>query len=270
MKIAIVFLRELKANWRSFLVWSATMAFLIAGGMMKYSAFAKTGQAVNDLFKSLPASMMTVMGIDPGMDLSSVGVFYSIFFLYFMLLTSVHSCLLGASILAKEERDKTADFLLVKPIQRHQVVTAKILAALVQVVLFNLVTFVLSALFVGQANTTGQPLNDKIFALTSALLIIQVLFLALGLLFGAWSRTAARAAGLATLVILGTFTLKALIDLNKDLKDLEFLTPFRYFKSAEVMFEHKMAAGYIILAAAVVVVSVAGTYFFYQKRDLRC
>jgi ABC-2 type transport system permease protein len=264
-----IFLRELKAHYRSFLIWALSMAFLIAGGMMKYSAFAKTGQAVNELFNQLPPALLKVMGVDASMDLSSVAVFYSIFFLYFMLLTSVHSCLLGAAIIAKEERDKTADFLLVKPVKRHQVITAKIMAALLMVVLYNLVTFALSAWFVEKANQSGHPLTGQIFAVTSALLIIQVLFLSIGLFLGAWSRSAARASGMATTIILGTFLLKVLIDLRSNLDYLKFLTPFGYFKSTEIMFDHKIDPFYILLSAAIVALTVAATYFFFQKRDLR-
>jgi ABC-2 type transport system permease protein len=264
-----IYLRELKAHYRSFLVWSATMVFLVAAGMMKYSAFAKTGESVNELFKTLPAALMEVMGIEAGLDLSSVGVFYSIFFLYFLLLTMVHSCLLGVTIIAQEERDKTADFLLVKPIRRSRAVTAKILAALSMVILFNLVTFASSAVFVEPLNTTGQSLIRQIFAVTSVLLIIQVLFLCIGFLLGAWARDAGRAAGLATAIILGTFLLKVLIDLRQDLEWLTFLTPFLYFKSADIMFHNQVSVGYIILCLAVSLAAVSGAYFFFQKRDLR-
>ncbi|HBP38618.1 MAG TPA: ABC transporter [Clostridiales bacterium] len=265
-----LFWHEIKANFRSFLIWSASMVFLVAAGMMKYSAFAKTGETVNDLFKTMPAELMTIMGIEAGFDLSSIAVFFSIFFLYFLLLMIVHSCLLGVSIIAKEERDKTADFLLVKPIRRSKAVTAKILAALTLVVLYNIVTFAASALFVGQANTTGESLTGKIFAVTSVLLIIQVLFLGIGLLLGAWANSAARAAGLATAIILGTFLLKVLIDLQDSLDWLDFLTPFRYFNSADIMFRNQVSVGYVVLSLAVTAVSVAGTYLFFQRRDLRC
>jgi ABC-2 type transport system permease protein len=264
-----IFFRELKANFRSFLIWSAAMVFLVAGGMMKYSAFAKTGQAVNDMFKQLPAALMQAMGIDIHADLSSIGVFYSIFFLYFMLLTSVHSCMLGITVIAKEERDKTADFLLVKPIRRSRAITAKILAALSFVVLYNLVTFAASAIFVQQNNATGKSLTGSIFWLTTALLVIQLLFLCIGLFLGAWARSAAKASGLATLIILGTFMLKVLIDLKNDLDFLVFLTPFRYFNSADVMFKHKISWVYLVICLGVSAVTVAGTYFSFQKRDLR-
>lgn len=263
-----IFLRELQAHTKSFLIWSATMVFLVFGGMMKYSAFAKTGEAINAMFADLPAGMLKVMGIQPGQDFTSVGIFYSIFFLYFLLLMSVHSTMLGASIIAKEERDKTADFLLVKPVRRYQVVTAKICAALVLVVLFNLVTFVSSALIVAPYNDTGTSLTGPIFNLTSVLLVVQVMFLGIGLFLGAWAHNAERASGLATTVILGTFLIKVFIDLKEDLDYLEFLTPFRYFKSYEVMFNHDIRIPYVILSLAVAAAAIAGTYFFFQKRDL--
>ena len=263
-----IYLRELKATYKSFLVWSATMVFLIFAGMMKYGAFAKTGQSVNEMFAALPPQLLKVFGVEAGMDLNSIGVFYSIFFLYFLLLTSAHSCLLGSGIIAKEERDKTADFLLVKPIKRHQAVTAKILAALTFVVLFNLLTCFTSMAVVGQYNTTGQSLNGPILSLSIALLIVQLVFLSIGLFLGAWSKTAARASGIATAVILGTFVLSVLINLNRDLRYLEFLTPFRYFDSLKVMYEQEMRPAFLLLSGGLVTALTVGTYFFFKKRDI--
>ena len=263
-----IFLRELRAHTKSFLVWSAAMVFLVFGGMMKYSAFAKTGEAINTMFNDLPAGMLKVMGIQPGQDFTSVGIFYSIFFLYFILLMSVHSTMLGASIIAKEERDKTADFLLVKPVRRFQVVSAKVSAALVMVVLFNLVTFVASAIAVAPYNNTGTSLTGPIFSLTSVLLVVQIMFLGIGLLLGAWARSAEKASGLATLVILSTFLLKVIIDLKEDLDYLEFLTPFRYFKSYDVMYNNDIRPWFLVLALGVAIATITGTYFFFQKRDL--
>ncbi len=262
-----IYRRELKANTRSFLVWSAAMVFLIFAGMMKYAAFAKTGESVNQLFSALPAGLMKVLGIEPGMDLNSIGVFYSVFFLYFLLLTSVHGCLLGANIMAKEERDRTADFLLVKPIKRRQAVTAKVLAAATFVILYNLVTSLASIVAVGSMNTSGRSLTGPIFWVSLALLIIQVLFLSIGLFLGAWSKNAARASGIATAVILGTFVLKTVIDLSSGIDYLSFLTPFRYFDSLKVMFERQMRLPYILLSGSLTAALIAGTYYFFHKRD---
>ncbi len=263
-----IFFRELKCHVKSMLIWSATMVFLIAAGMMKYSAFEKTGEAINDMFASMPEGLLKIIGMTGDMDLTSVGVFYSIFFLYFLLLMSVHSAMLGATIISKEERDKTADFLVVKPLKRHQIVTPKVLAATVLVVLYNLVTFVFSALFVQLYNTTGESLTPAVFRLTTALLMIQLLFMGIGFLMGAVAKSAEKASSFMTAVILGTFVLKVIIDLKKDLDYLDFLTPFRYFDAGKVMFQSEIPFFYTLLSIAILLVTVAGTYYFFEKRDL--
>ena len=225
-----IILRELRAHLRSFLVWSATMVFLIFAGMMKYGAFQKTGEAVNEIFDALPEGLQVVMGMAPGMDLTSVGVFYSIFYLYFLLLMSVHGTMLGASIIAKEERDKTADFLFVKPLRRHRAITAKIIAALIQIILYNLVTGIASILFVEPLNTTGMPLGGPIFRLMGVLLAVQFLFLGIGLFLGA----------------------------------------FAYFESYEILVRNTVPVPYLIVCILAAGMGIAGTYWFYHRRDLRC
>ncbi|HSK69114.1 MAG TPA: ABC transporter permease subunit [Candidatus Limnocylindria bacterium] len=262
-----VYRRELRANAKSFLVWAAAMVFLVAAGMMKYSAFAKTGESANEMFRALPQGLLRVLGVEPGMDMNSIGVFYSVFFLYFLLLTSVHACLLGAGILAKEERDRTADFLLSRPITRAQAVTAKSLAALTYVVLYNLVTFAASILFVNAQNT-GPSLTVPIAWVAAALLVIQVLFLSIGLFLGAWSRSAARASGIATAVILGTFLLKTVIDLAGGIEWLGFLTPFRYFDALKVMDRRTLDLPYFLLSAVLAAGLTFGAYHMYSRRDI--
>lgn len=49
--------------------------------------------------------------------------------------------MLGSGIISKEERDKTAEFLLVKPVSRAHIMTAKLLAALTLLAVFFLVTY---------------------------------------------------------------------------------------------------------------------------------
>ncbi len=263
-----IVLRELRAHLRSFLIWSGTMVFLIFAGLMKYGAFQKTGEAVNEIFTALPVELRSVLGMEEGMDLTSIGVFYSIFFLYFLLLMSVHSTMLGASIIAKEERDQTADFLMVKPIRRSRAITAKIIASLIMVLLFNQITFLVSALMVNLYNTSGKSLTGSIFRLMAILSIVQILFLGIGLFLGAIAKSADRASGIGTGVILGTFVLKILIDINHDFENLTFLTPFGYFKSYDIMFGSAIPVHYVVLCLAVAVFGMIGTYFSYQKRDI--
>lgn len=264
-----IFLREMKTNAKSLLIWCLSMVFLIYAGLLKYSAFAKTGDAVMQFMSQIPESMKVVMGIAEGADLTSVAVFYSIFFLYFILLATVHSSMLGALIIAKEERDKTADFLFVKPITRSYAITCKIAAALVNILILNLVTFVTSLISVEHYNT-GTPLTYPVFLICVALFLIQLIFLALGLLLGALAKSAKSATSIVTALILVSFILKVVIDLNADLDFLRAFSPFLYFNADTVMFQKQIDPAFSLLSFALALLSAAGTYFFFNRRDLRC
>lgn len=262
-----ILLRELKTNAKSLAIWCLGMIFLIYAGMIKYSAFSKTGDAVNDFMSQIPDAMKVVLGLGNGADVTSVAVFYSMFFLFFVLLAAVHSSMLGALIISKEERDKTADFLFVKPIKRHQAISSKILAAIINIAILNAVTFIVSVFSVEKYNT-GNSLALPVFMVTAMLFVLQVLFLGIGLLFGALAKNSKIATSAATSVILGTFILKVIIDMNNDVKIIEFLSPFRYFKADAIMFEKNIDFGYVLVSVAAVILCAAGTYIFFQKRDL--
>jgi ABC-2 type transport system permease protein len=130
------------------------------------------------------------------------------------------------------------------------------------------VTFATSAIMIDPMNQTGQSLTLPIFRLTTTLLVIQIMFLGIGLCLGAWASKAEKASGIITAIILGTFVLKVLIDLKKDLDKLVFLTPFKYFNGIKVMFNKEVSLEYIALSLAVAILTGAGTYYFFKKRDI--
>lgn len=264
-----IYKREMKNNLKGLIIWCLSMAFMIYAGMVKYSAFQKTGDAANELFDSLPAPLQAIFGIDTANgDLTSISVFYSIFFVYFVLIAAVHSTMLGAIIVSKEERDKTADFLLVKPIKRSQILTRKILAAMTNILIFNFITFIISLVCVEYYND-GDFLGGKIFVICIALLFIQFLFLGSGFLLGAIAKTSKRATSIGTAIILGSFILKVVMDLNKDMDFLKIISPFEYFSSADIMLHDKFDYGYSVIAILIVIVTVMITYYKFDKRNIK-
>ena len=67
------------------------------------------GQSINDLMADMPKSLKAVMGFSD-VDLSKISGYYSILFVYLLLMATIHAAMLGATIIAKEERDKTLNF----------------------------------------------------------------------------------------------------------------------------------------------------------------
>lgn len=261
-----IVLRELRANLKSLIIWSVCMVFLIFVGMAKYSGIEAAGQSANELFSQLPATVKSIFGIN-GLDLTSISGFYGVFYLYFILLAGIHAVMLGATIISKEERDKTADFLFVKPVTRSKVITAKLIAVLINLIIFNIVTLCTSIIAVAQFNK-GASINGQIINLMIALFILQVIFASLGAGISVITRNTKKAVSLATTVFLITFILSVIIDIYNKVDFLKYFTPFKYFKTVQVMREGYFDPFFLCLSAVIIIACTAVAYIKFEKRNI--
>ena len=138
-----IFLKEMKSHRKSLIFWSIGVFLMVASGMVKYESLSSSGQPMNEMLAGMPKSMLALLGIGD-FDISTATGYYGLLFIYLLLMATIHAAMLGATIIAKEERDKTSEFLFVKPVSRNRVITAKLLAAFVNILILNLVTFVSS------------------------------------------------------------------------------------------------------------------------------
>jgi ABC-2 type transport system permease protein len=262
-----IFLRELKSHRKSLIFWSIGVFLMVVSGMAKYSAYSSAGQSINDLVADIPKSLKAVLGFN-ALDLTKVSGYYGILFLYLLLMATIHAAMLGATIISKEERDKTSEFLFVKPVSRPTIITAKLLAAFTNIVIFNLVTFVSLIIILAKYNSAGEAINGDIAYTMAGMFLLQVLFMVIGSALAAVKRKAKTAASLATGILLLTYMLSIAIDLNEHIEGLKYLTPFKYFEAKNVMYGGGLDVIFVILSVVLIVVLTHVTYLFYKKRDL--
>ncbi|WP_079507410.1 ABC transporter permease subunit [Mesobacillus jeotgali] len=261
-----LFKRELKANGKSLMIWCVGVIFMVASGMGKYSSLEGTGQSMNTLMADMPKSIQAIMGTG-SLDLSTPIGYFGVLFLYLAMMAAIHAVILGSNIIAKEERDKTVEFLLVKPISRTRMITEKLSAALVNILAINLVTFASSVGMVLKY-AEGQDIVGDITMLMIGMFILQLIFLAIGTATAAAFKNAKKATSLATGILLLLFISSIAIDLNEKLDKLKFLTPFKYFDARLVLEEGGFEPVYLVLSFSMLVGFTIFTFVFYRKRDM--
>jgi ABC-2 type transport system permease protein len=262
-----VFLRELKATRKSLIIWSFGLFLMVVGGMSKYQATASTGQSLNEMISKMPKSLQAIMGAGT-LDLSTAAGYYGVVFSYLLLMAAIHASMLGATLFAKEERDKTAEFLLAKPISRTKIVTAKFSAVLVNILIFNIVTLIFSITTVQHYSKAGESL-EHIYVLLVGMFLLQLLFASLGAAIAAVSTNPRRAVSLGTAILLLMYLLSIAIDLNDHLTFLKYVTPFKYFEAKTVIANGAIGKGYVFISLAVTALLVTVTYCSFQKRDMQ-
>ncbi|MFB6804163.1 ABC transporter permease subunit [Peribacillus butanolivorans] len=261
-----IFLKEMKYHRKSLIFWSIGVFLMVTSGMTKYEAYSSSGQSINDLIADIPKSLRAVLGFSD-LDLTKASGYYGMLFLYLLLMATIHAVMLGATIIAKEERDKTSEFLFVKPVSRSKVITNKLLAAFTNIVIFNLATFVSSIILLGKYSD-GVAVYGEIAILMAAMFFLQVLFMVIGSALAAVKKKPKTAASVAAGILLLTYLLSIVIDLNENLEGLRYLTPFKYFEAKNVMYGGGLDVIFVVISVILILTLLVVTYVFYKKRDL--
>jgi len=260
-----IFLRELKANFKSLLIWSGIMILLILIGTAKFAAFYNNPESLK-LLDAMPPAMLDAMNLR-AFNLTTVTGFFGIMFVYFGLMGAIAAAMWGSDMISKEERDKTVEFSLVLPVSRSRVITAKALAALVNCVAFVLVTWVFSLISV-RAYTIEAGFHTFLGLEMQAMFLIELIFLALGLLLGCAMKQYKLSGSTAVGIILVAYILSVFSGMQTKWDFLKYFTPFKYFDAGEFLRTGALSGGYVLLSGAIIVVCVAASYLFYNRRDL--
>lgn len=265
MKINI-YLKELKSYRKSLFFWSIGILFLLLSGMSKYQAYAKSGVSITELFKDLPAGFSAFFGIG-AVDLGTAEGFFAIMILYLSIMLGIHAVLLGSGIIAKEEIDKTAEFLFSKPITRRQAFISKILAAFTIMTALGVITTISSFIIVGIFNE-GPSINNDILLLMPCVFFIQSMFLIIGISFAAIMKNPKRAGMFSGALLLATFIISAFVDITDKFNYLKYLSPFKYFDAKTIFINGRYNIYYIIVAVVFIVSFLVISQIAFSKRDL--
>jgi ABC-2 type transport system permease protein len=260
-----IFFRELRANFKSLLIWSGIVTFLIIMASAKYSGFAGDPEMVK-MLDSMPPALLDALSMR-AFNLTTITGFYGVMFVYFGLMCAIAAAMWGSGIISKEEREKTVEFSLVLPVSRSRVVTAKALAALVNCVAFVLITWAVSLLATRSYNP-DQAFYDFLALEMQALFVLELIFLAIGLLLGCAMKQYKVSGSVAVAIILATYFLSIFSSLDQKMDFLKYFTPFKYFDAGELFRTGVINGGYVALSAAIIVVCVGAAYWAYNKRDL--
>lgn len=260
-----IFFKELKRTRKSLLIWCFLIGLLAGFGMAEYPFIADHLKTIGPLFKSIPELVQIMFGIHNVDFSTSLGYFVCMYF-WCTLLTFPHAAYLGGSIVSKEQRDKTSEYLYTKPFPRDTVVLAKVLAAVVNLAAVAAVTAVVSAAAMRMIGAGGHTLNAVAVSLVG-MFLTQMVLMALGLLCSGLFRSYNRAVQAAMLVLIASYASGIVIESIGTADALDFLSPIRFFPVQQSV-SAGLRAPYLLLAAAVVAVAVILAVRLYRKKDL--
>lgn len=260
-----VVIREAKANVRSLLIWSLSMTALVMITFAEFSAYYKNPEMLA-VIEAMPRAMLEAFGMADA-DLTTVSGYVSTIIPFINLALGIYAFLLGNGTIAKEERDRTAGFLMTLPVTRRRVITGKLLAAIASCTALLLV--VVGSVIASALPYQWEAAFPEFLALAAmAAFIFSLFFLSLGMLSAAVTRRYKLSAGSGVGTVFGLYVASILATLTEQMAFLRWVTPFSYFEGAKLLRNLRLEPTYLGISAAVIAVSFAATYLVYERRDL--
>ncbi len=265
-----MFWHELRATYKGLLAWVAGVLFFQLSGYSKFQGFksAADSNTLNSITNAFPKPLAVLFGMND-LNIASLIGYFGILYVFFALIAAIHAGLMGANIIAKEERDKTSEFLYTKPVSRSKVLTAKLMAGLVNVLILFAVISISSIIGVGITNGHNYNLTNQVMSLMWGILLFQIFFFATGALFAGIFKKPKLPTLFVTVVIVGSYFISAISQLSDSLNWLRFVTPFRWFAAPSVINAGQVGWGYAAATILSSIIFVALAYVFYSHRDLR-
>lgn len=261
-----MFLHELKSMRKSAVIWTLSLIVLTAVFFSIYPSMSQNAADYKKLLSSYPAQLREMIGIDVDYVTSILG-FYAMVFSFIVLCGAVQAMNIGVSLLSKENRERTADFLLVKPVSRFSIVSSKLLAGLVIIISVNIVFYAASWLIANGVKTTDFDVK-RFLMINLTLFFIQLIFLSLGLMVSVFFKKLKSVLPLSLGVVFGLYVIGAFVSTGKNSAASRFISPFRYFDIKYIIKNGSYETSYLAAGAVITVVSILISYIVYIKKDI--
>ena len=254
---------ELKQGKISFLIWTASIGFLLAICIFLFPEMKGQMDSVNDMFASM-GSFTEAFGMDR-LNFGTLIGFYAVECGNVLGLGGAFfAALCAVGILSKEEKDKTAEFLLTHPVSRKRIITEKLIAVLLQITAMNLIIY---ALAVGAIAAVGEEIPWKEISLMH-LAYDQLHVELAGICFGISAFLRKGSAGVGLGIAAMMYFLNLIANIADVAEFLKYITPFGYCEGADIVANGRLDGAMVAIGVVMGIGGIVIAYLKYTKKDI--
>ena len=259
----MIYIKELKQSFKSLCIWTASIAFMMLVCVLLFPEMKGEMDSVSSIFANMGGftaafgmdklsfgQLMGFYGIECGNVLGIGGGFFA--------------ALAGISVLANEEKERTAEFLLTHPISRVSIIAQKLLSVLTQVVVLNIVVVAVSLI---SAAVIDESFEMKEFILLHvAYLIMQLEISCICFGISAFIRRGSIGIGLG--LALAFYFMNLVCNMTEQAEFLRYITPYAYAEASNIISDGKLDTVLIVIGIIIAVIGAAVGFIKYTKKDI--
>ena len=254
---------ELRQGRTAFLIWTGAIGFLLAVCVYLFPEMKGQMEGINRLFSSMGA-FTAAFGMDK-LNFGTLIGYYSIECGNVLGLGGAfYAALCAVDILSKEERLRTADYLLTHPVSRAQILTEKLTAVILQITVMNVIIYLISILTMTMIGETIPWRELNLQHLAYYLMQLETAGICFGI--SAFLRKGSTGAGLGLAAIL--YFVNLIANISKSARFLKYITPFGYCDGADITSAGKLDPGMVTVGMLIGAVCILAAFVKYMGKDI--
>ena len=258
-----LFFHEIKQNRISLITWTLAIALMLLICILMFPEMNTDMGGLTAMFANMGSFTRAF-----GMDRLNFGDIMGFYALECGNILSIgggfFAALLGITVLAKEEQERTAEFLLTHPIRRRTVIFQKLLSIFFELLLMNLFVMAVSA---ASFAFIGEELAIKeFFLLHGAYIILQLEIACICFGISAFIHRSGVGAGLALAALL--YFLNLFKNISSQAEFLKYITPFAYAEAADIISDSSIDTHLLALGIFYAAVGIAVAFWKYIRKDI--
>ena len=267
-----IFRFEFKRLIKSCLIWSLICGGLTVLFMALYPSMKGIGmqEIVGNKMDELPKELLKAFNIDESMDFSNIYNYIGYCIQYIAMASAIYGAILGVNALIREESQGSIEFLYSKPITRTKLVTSKLLSIVaiyyVYVIILGIITMGV-VISVKPEDIAVMKLMMNLKNMFIGISLLGYIFIAMGLLISTLVKSDKGAIPISIGIFFVSYFLGIIGKLKESFEWMKYLSPFDYYAPTSIL-NNGLDMKFVIIGISIIVVSIAGSYIIYRKKDM--
>ena len=256
--------KELKDNLKGLIIWLLIIIVMFTCIFIVYPSLNINEDEINAFMSSFPKELLMAFNMDINSIADVYGWFKSEGLMLLQLIGGAYIVLLGAGLISKEYDDKTITFLSIKPISKAMIYFSKLIAGLINVVVF---TLIIAAVLYFQFEMYSNAFNEKEYVLLmSGVLLINIVIYFISLLISACSNKVRTSNMLSLGYLFLSYMLVVIGTISDKLSFIKYFSCFEWMNVRDITLNHELDLSMVGLSVVVILISIfIGLKLFNQK-----
>ena len=263
-----LFLKEMKRNAPALFPWMVVISILVSFAMSLYPSVIENQLKIFEMLNLFPEEALKLFGIQDFRDKLNPLEFYAVNnVIYMMLPGSIYAIVMSSNILLGEEYNKTAEYLLSRPLTRSDIFMSKIWVLILFVFILNM-TVALSGLTTMKL-VQDDPVNIRAFLILSVYtLLLNTQFTAIGLIISTLVKRPKPITTFCVGLVMVLYFIYTISKMTEGVAKIGYLSPFSFVDLDTNDTKYRLEIWHLLYFLGITLLLISISFKLYQRKDI--